>query len=136
MNEHRPQVAGTSDKAAKVAGAAAANAKTALEQNAAEAHEPPRELRDVIDCAKDAAGEALASVAKNVGEQARDRVAATAETLRQQTRRAGDSLSRRAGANSWAALLVAGAVGYGFGYLLHHTRRTPPKEKTSGVENT
>lgn len=131
MDEHRPQATGTTEKAAKAAGTAAANAKAAFELSNVNAPEPPRASRDVIDGAKDAAGEALASIAKNAG----DHAAATAETLRQQTLRAGDSLSRRAGANPLTALLIAGAVGYGLAYLLHR-RRTLPQPRTAGAENT
>ena len=62
---------------------------------------------------KAAAGEVLASVAENIGEQARHQAGAVAEALLRQTRRAGDRLSRYATAKPLTALLVARAVGYG-----------------------
>ena len=81
-------------------------------------------------------GEALASVAENLGEHARDQAAATAEALLGQTRRAGDRLSHYAAANPLTALLVAGAVGYELGYLFHRSQRTLPERRIASVENT
>ena len=85
---------------------------------------------------KAAAGEALASVAENIGEQARDEAGAAAEALLRQTRRAGDRLSRYATAKPLTALLVAGAVGYGLGYLLHRSQRTLPEPRIANAEST
>ena len=90
---------------------------------------------DAVEPLKVAAGEALASVAENLGEHASDRAAATAEALLRQTRRASDRLSHYATANPLTALLVAGAVAYWFGYLLHHSQRTLPGRRITNVEN-
>ena len=112
--------------------AAASNAKATLEQSNGNTHEPHHEAGntparvknaagDAVEHVKAAAAEALASVAENVGEQARNQAAATAEVALRQTRRAGDRLSRYAAANPLTALLVAGAVGYGLGYLMRRS---------------
>jgi len=88
MDEHRPKVRDISENAAKAA-SAAANAKAALEPTNGNTHEPHREAGDMLARAKNAAsdavehvkiaaGEALASVAENRGEHARDQAAATA----------------------------------------------------------
>src|SRR5205085_7196117 len=144
MDEHQPKVRDISENAATAA--SDAKAKGALDQSSGNTHEPHREAGDMlakaknagsdaVEHAKAAAGEALASVAENLGEHASDRAAATAEALLRQTRRASDRLSHYAAANPLTALLVAGAVGYGFGYLLHHSQRTLPGRRTANVKN-
>src|SRR5947207_8268585 len=85
---------------------------------------------------KAAAGEALASVAENIGEPARDEAGAAAEALLRQTRRAGDRLSRYATAKPLTALLVAGAVGYGLGYLIQRSQRTLREPRIANAEST
>ena len=147
MDEHRPKVRDISETAAKAASAAAAKAKAALEQSNGNTHEPHHEAGDMpagvknaagdaVEHVKAAAGEALASVAENIGEQARDEAGAAAEALLRQTRRAGDRLSRYATAKPLTALLVAGAVGYGLGYLLHRSQRTLPEPRIANAEST
>jgi ElaB/YqjD/DUF883 family membrane-anchored ribosome-binding protein len=144
MDEHRPKVRDISDNPATAA--SAAKPKGALDQSSGNTHEPHREAGDMlaeatnaasdaVERAKAAAGEALASVAENLGEHARDQAASTAEALLRPTRGAGDRLSHYAAANPLTALLVAGAVGYGFGYLLHHSQRTLPGRRIANVEN-
>jgi|tagenome__1003787_1003787.scaffolds.fasta_scaffold20943314_2 ElaB/YqjD/DUF883 family membrane-anchored ribosome-binding protein len=144
MDEHPPKVRDISDYPATAA--SAAKAKGPLDQSSGNTHEPHREAGDMlaqaknaasdaVEHAKAAAGEALASAAENLGEHASDQAAATAEALRRQTRRAGHRLSHYAAANPLTALLVAGAVGYGFGYLLHHSQRTLPGRRSANVEN-
>lgn len=147
MDEHRPKVRDISETAAKAASAAAANAKTALEQTNGNTHEPHYEAVDMparvkkaagdaTEHVEAAAGEALASVAENSGEQARDQAGAAAEALLRQIRRAGDRLSRYATSKPLTAVLAAGAVGYGLGYLLHRSQRSPSKARIADVENT
>ena len=146
MDEHRPTVRDIPQNAAKAA-SAAGSAKAAVEQSNGNTHEPPREAGDMLDGAKNAAsdavelakaaaGEAVASVAEKLGEHAQDQAAATAEALLRQTRRAGGRLSHYAAANPFTALLVAGAVGYGLGYLLHRSQRTVPERRIANAENT
>src|SRR3954453_7064619 len=145
MDEHPPKVRDISDYPATAA--SAAKAKGPPDQSSGNTHEPHREAgdmlaqaknaaRDAVEHAKAAAGEALASAAENLGEHASDRAAATAEALRRHTRGAGDRISRDAAANPLSALLVAGAVGYGLGYLLHRSQRTLSKRKIANVKNT
>ena len=147
MDEHRPKGTDTTEKAAKAASAAASNAKAALEQSNGNTQEPHRRAGDMparvnnatgdaVEHVKAAAGEALASVAENLGEQARGQAAATAEALLRPTRRAGERLSRYAAAKPLTALLVAGAVGYGLGYLMHRSQPTLPERRIANVENT
>lgn len=145
MDEHRPQVRDVSETAAKAASAAAG--KAVLEKSNGNTHEPQRDAGDMparvknaagdaVEHVKAAAGEALASVADNIGEPARDQAAKAAEALLGHTRRGGDRVLRSAAANPLTALLVAGAVGYGFGYLLHRSQRSPSKPRIGDVEHT
>jgi hypothetical protein len=147
MDEHRPKVRDISETAAKAASAAAAKAKAALEQSNGNTHESHHEAADMparvnnaaddaVEHVKAAAGEALASVAENIGEPAGDQAAKAAEALLGHTRRAGDRVLRSAAANPLTALLVAGAVGYGLGYLLHRSQRTLSEPRIGDVENT
>src|SRR5215212_2227170 len=147
MDEHRPKVRDISETAAKAASAAAAKAKAALEQSNGNTHEPHHEAGDMpagvknaageaVEHVKAAAGEALASVAENIGEPAGDQAAKAAEALLGHTRRAGDRVLRSAAANPLTALLVAGAVGYGLGYLMHRSERTLPERKIANAEST
>ena len=71
-----------------------------------------------VNAAAGEAGEALALVAGNLGDQARDQAVASGQAVLRQTRRAGDGY---AAAKPLTALLVAGAVGYGLGYLMHRS---------------
>ena len=146
MDEHRPKVRDISETAAKAA-SAAAKAKAAREQSNGNTHESHHEAADMparvnnaaddaVEHVKAAAGEALASVAENIGEQARDEAGAAAEALLRQTRRAGDRLSRYATAKPLTALLVAGAVGYGLGYLMQRSQRTLPEPRIANAEST
>ena len=147
MDEHRPKVTDISETAAKAARAATAKAKAALEQSNGNTHEPRHDAGDMparvknaagdaAEHVKAAAGEVLASVAENVGEQSRDKAGVAAEALLRQTRRTGDRLSRYATAKPLTALLVAGAVGYGLGYLLHRSQRTLPEPRIANAEST
>jgi|HubBroStandDraft_3_1064219.scaffolds.fasta_scaffold743086_1 ElaB/YqjD/DUF883 family membrane-anchored ribosome-binding protein len=79
----------------------------------------------------------VGSTASNLGEQARsaiDEAGATAQELAQRAReqastaidalyrqgtRAGEYLTRNVNEYPLAALLIAGAIGYGLGYLIH-----------------
>jgi ElaB/YqjD/DUF883 family membrane-anchored ribosome-binding protein len=144
MDEHRPKGTDSTEKAVK---AARAGANAALEQSNGNTDKAHPEAGDrlggvknaageVVEHLKGAAGEALASVAENIREQARDQAGAAAEALLRQTRRAGDRLSRYATAKPLTALLVAGAVGYGLGYLMHRSQRTLPERRTAIGENT
>jgi len=146
MDEHRPKVRDISETAAKAA-SAAAKAKAAREPSNGNTHESHHEAGDIpagvknaagdaVEHIKAAAGEALASVAENIGEQARDEAGAAAEALLRQTRRAGDRLSRYATAKPLTALLVAGAVGYGLGYLMQRSQRTLPEPRIANAEST
>jgi ElaB/YqjD/DUF883 family membrane-anchored ribosome-binding protein len=85
-----------------------------------------------VEHVKAAAGEAPASVAENIADQA----GVAAEALLRQTRRAGDRLSRYATANPLTALLVAGAVGYGLCYLMQRSQRTLPERRIANAEST
>ena len=147
MDEHRPKVSDISETAAKAASAAAVKAKAALEQSNGNTHEPHQEAGDMparvknaagdaVEHVKAAAGEALASAAENIGEPAGDEAAEAAEALLGHTRRAGDRVLRSAAANPLTALMVAGAVGYGLGYLLHRSQRTLSEPRIGDVENT
>ena len=146
MDEHRPKVRDISEAAAKAA-SAAAKAKAAREQSNGNTHESHHEAGDIpagvknaagdaVEHIKAAAGEALASAAENIGEPAGDEAAEAAEALLGHTRRAGDRVLRSAAANPLTALLVAGAVGYGLGYLLHRSQRTLSEPRIGDVENT
>lgn len=147
MDEHRPKVTDISETAAKAASAATGKAKAALEQSNGNTHEPRHDAGDtparVKNAAADAAEhveaaarEALASMVENSGEQARDQAGAAAEALRRQTRRAGDRLSGYATSKPLTAVLVAGVVGYGLGYLLRRSQRSPSKPRIGDVEHT
>ena len=67
-----------------------------------------------------------ADVARNVGEQARTAAATAQELARrageqtyEQSQRAGEYLTRNVNEYPLAALMVAGAIGYGIAYLVH-----------------
>ena len=61
------------------------------------------------------AGDIVQGVAREVGDQASQSAAA----VYQQGTRAGGYLSRYAAEQPLTALLIAGALGYGLGYLIH-----------------
>jgi ElaB/YqjD/DUF883 family membrane-anchored ribosome-binding protein len=147
MDEHRPKGTDSTENTAKAASAAPSNAKTTLEQSNGKPHESHRQagemparannaMGDAVEHVKTAAGEVLASLAENIGEQARDEAGRAAEALLRQTRRAGDRLSRYATAKPLTALLVAGAVGYGLAYLLRRSQRNPSRPRIGDVEHT
>lgn len=81
---------------------------------------------DTIDQAKTMArnvGEqvrsAASGAAQDLGQQARDQASAAGDMLYQQGARAGEYLTRNVNEYPLAALLIAGAIGYGIGYLIH-----------------
>jgi vacuolar-type H+-ATPase subunit H len=102
----------------RAAGEVVAQAKDAADEVIGQAKAAAGE---VITQAKTVAGEALTSLAKDFAEQApdiarkvRERAGPLAQDLYQ---RGGEYLSRNTQANPLALLLIAGAVGYGIGYL-------------------
>jgi ElaB/YqjD/DUF883 family membrane-anchored ribosome-binding protein len=100
----------------------------------------PEMDRGLATGASDAAStmEQAKTVARNVGEQARNMASnatATAQdlarrareqtdTLYQQGAQAGEYLTRNVNEYPLMALLIAGAVGYGLGYLIHSSWTT------------
>src|SRR5262245_57489501 len=82
-----------------------------------------------ISGAGDTAGasqRAVMEVARNVGEQARTAAASAQDLARrageqtyEQGQRAGEYLTRNVNEYPLAALMVAGAIGYGIAYLVH-----------------
>ena len=128
MNEHQPR---TADKTATATSGAAGHAQQhvtdhkevktsappgAAEKDVANTKHPAVEL---LDQATIGAGDALASMAENLGEQAQDIARRIGDQATGGTKAASDYLSRRTGANPLAALLVAGAIGYAVSYLVH-----------------
>ena len=64
------------------------------------------------------------AMARNLGDQARavvsDENVERAKTVaREQSARAGEYVTRNVHENPYAALLIAGAIGYGLAYLIH-----------------
>jgi hypothetical protein len=53
---------------------------------------------------------------------------------REQVSQAGHYLSRNVAQYPFEALLLAGLIGYGIGFLLHRSWSSEPREKTSGPE--
>lgn len=66
---------------------------------------------------------AVSSASENAGElarRAREQASAASETLYQQGAKAGEYLSRNVNEYPLASLLIAGAIGYGIAYLIHN----------------
>jgi ElaB/YqjD/DUF883 family membrane-anchored ribosome-binding protein len=130
MDDHRPQ---TTAKPANANGGGAAepasdNPKVKAQRSGAVEKDPAAHPKQVagerIDHAKRAVGDALASTAGELGEQAQDAARRIGDRTAATTKATGEYLSRSAGANPLTALLVAGAVGYALGYLVHRVDRT------------
>ena len=62
---------------------------------------------------------AMAAGAQDMARRAADQASAAGEVLYDQGTRAGEYLTRNVNEYPIAALLIAGAVGYGLGYLIH-----------------
>jgi hypothetical protein len=121
----------TSDKTTKATGGAVAGAKSVHNQGEVKTPGPQGAAKDALAQVKNAAGEiieqsvsaagdALTSIAANLGCQAQeiagrvlDQAGATAKTLQREARLAG------AASAPLTTLLVAGAVGYALAYLVH-----------------
>lgn len=73
-------------------------------------------VRTVGDQARTLASDAGAT-AQDVARRARER----ADAMYQQGTRAGEYVARQVDAYPLTALLVAGAIGYGLAYLIHHS---------------
>jgi ElaB/YqjD/DUF883 family membrane-anchored ribosome-binding protein len=59
------------------------------------------------------------STAQDLARKAREQTTAATDTLYQQGTHAGEYLTRNVNEYPLTALLVAGAIGYGLGYLMH-----------------
>jgi ElaB/YqjD/DUF883 family membrane-anchored ribosome-binding protein len=59
------------------------------------------------------------ATAQEVARRAREQASMATDALYQQGNRAGEYLSRNINEYPFAALLIAGAVGYGLAYLIH-----------------
>src|SRR5260221_10089419 len=59
------------------------------------------------------------ATAKELARRAREQAAMASDVLYQQGTRAGEYLTRNVNEYPLAALLIAGAVGYGLAYLIH-----------------
>lgn len=71
----------------------------------------------------------LGGQAQDIADRALDQAGATAKTLQQEARSAGDYLSR--GFTPLTTLLAAGSVGYALAYLIHHRR---PARRAAGCD--
>ena len=74
--------------------------------------------RTVGDQARNIASNAGAT-AQDLARLAREQTSVATDTLYQQGTRAGEYLTRNVNEYPLTALLIAGAVGYGLGYLIH-----------------
>ena len=82
------------------------------------------------------------ATAKELARRTREQAAMASDALYQQGTRAGEYLTRNVNEYPLAALLIAGAVGYGLAYLIHArgsawlagrdtlTRRTTPADRS------
>jgi hypothetical protein len=68
--------------------------------------------------ARSAIGEACAT-AQELAQRTREQASTATDVLYQQGTRAGEYLSRNVNEYPLPALLIAGAIGYGLGYLIH-----------------
>ena len=64
------------------------------------------------------------AAAQDLARRAREQASMAGDVLYQQGSRAGEYLSRNINEYPLAALLIAGAVGYGLAYLIHAQRQT------------
>ena len=121
----------TTDKTTKANGGTVTGAKSVHDRSDVKTRGPQRAAEDALAQVKNAAGEiieqsvsaagdALTSMAADLGGQAQDvagrvldQAGATAKTLQQEVRRVG------AASGPLTTLLVAGAVGYALAYLVH-----------------
>jgi len=75
-------------------------------------------LRSVGEQARSAAASTSAT-AQEIARRAREQASAATDTVYQQGARAGEYMTRNIREYPAAALLIAGAVGYGLAYLIH-----------------
>ena len=75
-------------------------------------------VRNLGDQARSAINDPSAT-AQDLARRAREQAATAGDMLYQQGSRAGEYLSRNINEYPFAALLIAGAIGYGLAYLIH-----------------
>lgn len=75
-------------------------------------------VRNLGEQARSAMGDPGAA-AQDLARRAREQAATASDTLYQQGSRAGEYLSRNINEYPFAALLIAGGIGYGLAYLIH-----------------
>ncbi|HMD63428.1 MAG TPA: hypothetical protein VKF83_05570 [Stellaceae bacterium] len=128
MDQQRIQdaAAETADKVGRVAGDIAQQAGASMEGKLDQGKAMMQDMqasaatlaRQASEAGKQAvaqAGEVIQGAAREAGNQATQ----AANNLYQQGSRAGDYITRYAAEQPLAALLVAGAIGYGLAYLIH-----------------
>ncbi len=96
----------------ELAGWAAQRGNTMLDQ----ARSTAREVRDRTR----AAAVIARARAQDLARRGRDRAASAGEVLYQEGTRAGEYVARSVNEYPLSALLIAGVIGYGIGYLIHH----------------
>jgi ElaB/YqjD/DUF883 family membrane-anchored ribosome-binding protein len=72
------------------------------------------------------------ATAQELARRAREQAAIAGDALYQQGTRAGEYLTRNVNEYPLAALLIAGAVGYGLAYLIH-ARRTDRRGRLDAI---
>jgi ElaB/YqjD/DUF883 family membrane-anchored ribosome-binding protein len=89
-----------------------------MEQAKEMARNVGEQTRNVGEQARNMASTATAT-AQDLARRAREQTSAATDTLYQQSTQAGEYLTRNVHEYPLTALLIAGAVGYGLGYLIH-----------------
>lgn len=99
-------------------GGMGATADTATEATGGMTEQARNMVRNLGEQARSAMGDPGAT-AQDLARRAREQASMAGDALYQQGTRAGEYLSRNINEYPFAALLIAGAVGYGLAYLIH-----------------